>query len=128
MGSNGGWYDNLPTLIEQYDAMLEFSGCDYYIVLGDTDDPTYSAGIGDTPWEATLREAYGNHFINMRTYLIENGLSDCGLNTSYFDIEGYCNGQISKQLRSDYTHLNAYGYYSKGLAVYQKGIELGYWK
>lgn len=28
-------------------------------------------GVGDTAWEATLSEAYGEHFINMRTYLIE---------------------------------------------------------
>ena len=53
----------------------------------------------------------------MRLYLIEHGLSDCGLETTFADMEGYCNGEISKQLRADWTHLNAYGYYSKGLAV-----------
>lgn len=71
--------------------MIQNSGCDYYIIVGDTDDPGTSIadttqgirnedgtyiGVGDTAWEATLREAYGDHFINMRTYLIENGLTD----------------------------------------------------
>ena len=74
-----------------------------------------------------MHEAFGEHCINMRLYLIEHGLSDCGLETTFADMEGYCNGEISKQLRADWTHLNAYGYYSKGLAVYQKGVQLGYW-
>lgn len=127
MGSNGGWNDDLTELVRQYDAMINSAGCQYYIIIGDTDDPYYDAGVGETAWEATLHEAYGEHFINMRLYLIEHGLSDCGLETTFADMEGYCNGQISKQLRADWTHLNAYGYYSKGLAVFQKGVELGYW-
>lgn|GEM_PF-394702 len=127
MGSNGGWDENLATLVAQYDAMIQSAGCQYYIIIGDTDDPVYAAGLGETPWEATLHEAFGDHFINMRQYLIENGLQDCGLETTFADMEGYCSGEISKQLRADWTHLNAYGYYSKGLAIYQKGIELGYW-
>lgn len=126
MGSNGGW-DDFEELIRQYDSMIAFANCDYYIILGDTDDPNYVAGLGDTPWEAALRKAYGDHFLNMRTYLIKNALKDCGLTTTYADIECAYNGQISKQIRADWTHLNAYGYYSKGLAVYQKGVELGYW-
>lgn len=126
MGSNGGW-DDYNDLVRQYDSMIASANCSYYIIIGDTDDPPYAAGLGEDAWEATLHEAYGDHFLNMRQYLIENGLNDCGLTTSYADMECYYNGQISKKLRADWTHLNAYGYYSKGLAVYQKGVELGYW-
>ena len=36
-------------------------------------------------------------------------------------------GFISTQLKTDWTHFNSYGYYSKGKAIYLKGIELGYW-
>lgn len=141
IGSNGGW-DNYRQLISQYDAMIENAGCDYYIIVGDTDDPGTSIadtsqsfrnedgtyiGVGDTAWEATLREAYGEHFINMRTYLIENGLADAGLKATKGDYRGFRRGRISKQLRSDWTHFNSYGYYSKGIAIYAKGVELGYW-
>lgn len=143
IGSNGGWESDYQTLIQQYDAMIESAGCPYYIVIGDTDDPGTSVGdtnqgernedgsrigIGDTAWEAALREAYGDHFLNMRTYLIENGLTDNGLEASKRDLYNYAKGNISRQLRSDWTHLNAYGYYSKGIGVYKKGVELGYWK
>lgn len=142
IGSNGGW-DNYRQLISQYDAMIQNAGCDYFIIVGDTDDPGTSiadtaqgfrnddgtyVGVGDTAWEATLREAYGEHFINMRTYLIENGLSDVGLRATKADYRGFRRGRISKQLRSDWTHFNSYGYYAKGLAIYAKGVELGYWK
>ena len=37
-------------------------------------------------------------------------------------------GCISGKLRSDWTHFNAYGYYAKGLGIYKKGVELGYWE
>lgn len=63
----------------------------------------------------------------MRTYLIENGLSDCGLSPTVEDLEAAAYGFVSVRLRSDWTHLNSWGYYSKGKAVYEKGVELGYW-
>ncbi|MFR6049311.1 MAG: hypothetical protein ACLUG6_13355 [Lachnospira eligens] len=141
MGSNGGWENDYQQLILQYDDIILNSGCKYYIVLGDTDDPADSAdanqgeygedgnyvGIGDTAWEAALREAYGEHFFNTRTYMIQNGLTDCGLDTTTDDLENFKKGNISEQLRYDWTHFNCYGYYSKGIGVYKKGVELGYW-
>ncbi|MDO5339300.1 MAG: hypothetical protein Q4E78_04220 [Eubacteriales bacterium] len=142
MGSNGGWANNYQELILQYDNIILNSGCKYYIILGDTDDPGTSLaddnqgelneygsyiGIGDTAWEAALREAYGEHFFNTRTYMIQNGLNDCGLDTTTEDLENFKKGNISKQLRYDWTHFNCYGYYSKGVGIYKKGVELGYW-
>ncbi len=136
IGSNGGWESDYQQLIKQYDNMLLSSECQYYIIIGDTDDPGTSVGDenqavgigrGDTGWEAALREAYGDHFINMRAYLIENGLQDAGLTATTEDIERYKDGCISEQLRSDWTHLNDYGYYAKAVGVYKKGVELGYW-
>ena len=142
MGSNGGWENDYKTLILQYDAMIQAFGCKYYIVVGDTDDPGTSIGdlsqgetdangdyigIGDTSWEAALRLAYGDHFINMRTYLIQNGLKDLGLVPTLEDLENYRIGRISKRIRADWTHLNSKGYYSKGKGIYLKGVELGYW-
>ena len=74
-----------------------------------------------------LREAYGAHFFNTRTYIIQYGLDVCGLNTTTEDLENFKRGNISKQLRYDWTHFNAYGYYAKGMGIYEKGKELGYW-
>lgn len=142
MGSNGGWENDYQQLILQYDDIILNSDCKYYMIVGDTDDPGTSladynqgeynedgsyVGIGDTAWEAALREAYGKHFFNTRTYMIQNGLADCGLSTTTNDLENFRKGNISKQLRYDWTHFNCYGYYTKGIGIYKKGVELGYW-
>ena len=79
-------------------------------------------------WETALHDAFGDHFINMRVYMLENGLEDCGFTMTEQDREDYERGIISGQLRSDWTHFNSYGYYAKGKALYLKGVELGYWE
>ena len=134
IGSNAGWYNDYDELIAQYDSILENTGCKYYIIVGDTDDPELSVdmnkiyiGMGETPWEQALSKAYGDHFINMRLYMIQNGLSDCGLEATDEDLDGFTRGEISQQLRADWTHFNAYGYYAKAKGIYEKGVELGYW-
>ena len=78
MGSNGGW-DDYDELISQYQAVIDYTGCENYIIVGDTDDPGTSladnsqsyledgddyVGADDTAWEAALREAFGEHFFN----------------------------------------------------------------
>lgn len=143
IGSNGGWDGDYDTLISQYDAMIAYAGSTDYIIIGDTDDPLNSVdtrvvqaaayndemgtGMDETPWEAVLRENYGDHFINMRAFMIENGLSIAGLTETEEDIAAERKGNISSQLRTDWTHFNSYGYYVQAVAVYQKGVELGYW-
>ena len=49
------------------------------------------------------------------------------MDTTTDDLENFKKGNISEQLRYDWTHFNCYGYYSKGIGVYKKGVELGYW-
>jgi len=142
IGSNGGW-DDYDELTAQYGAMIAHSDCSEYIIIGDTDDPQNSvdsnvvqqteddaeSGIGtnDTAWEQALREAFGSHFINMRAFMIDNGLALAGLEPTEADIEAAQYGNISVQLRSDWTHFNSYGYYVQAVGVYQKGQQLGYW-
>lgn len=139
IGSNGGWGGDYQVLIDQYRAMIDRSGCEDYLILGDTDDPGTSVGDTsqepftedyaprETSWETALREAFGDHFINMRVFLIKHGLEISGLTPTPEDVADARLGCISKQLRSDWTHLNARGYFAKAVAVYQRGIKLGYW-
>lgn len=138
MGSNGGWNNAYYDLVEQYKSMIEYAHCKEYIIIGDTDDPGESAdinqdffeegeGLDETTWETALREEFDEHFINMRVYLIENGLEVAGLDETVEDEIYASYGCISPQLRADLTHLNSYGYYAQATAVYEKGKELGYW-
>ena len=139
IGSNGGWDNKYKRLIKQYRAMIEHSGCRDYLVIGDTDDPgtsvadlqqqefAYGEGPGETAWEAALHEAFGDRFINMRVYLIESGLSDCGAQPTKADKRMAACGCIPSGLRSDWTHFNAYGYYAKAVGIYEHGAQLGFW-
>lgn len=52
--------------------------------------------------------------------MIQNGLSDCGLEATDEDLDGFTRGEISQQLRADWTHFNAYGYYAKAKGIYEK--------
>ena len=97
MGSNGGW-DSYDELVAQYQAMIEKSGTQCYIIIGDTDNPTEAydseqyesdieVGTKDNVWETALREAFGEHFINMRTFMIEQGLETAGLEPTEQDLD-----------------------------------------
>ena len=139
MGDNGTW-SNMDDLIEQYQNMLDEADCSNYIIISSTDDPNdtdqiwgesdYEPGMQDTWYEAALKDAFGEHVVTARKYLIENGLSINGLDETDEDRERAEKGLISLQLRNyriDNTHLNGYGYRAQAYAVYEKGIELGYW-
>ena len=139
MGDNGKW-KNMDDLIKQYQNMLDEADCSNYIIISSTDDPNdtdqiwgesgYEPGMQDTWYEAALKDAFGEHVVTARKYLIENGLSINGLDETDEDRERAKKGLISLQLRNywiDNTHLNGYGYRAQAYAVYEKGIELGYW-
>ena len=141
MGSNGGWENDYDELIKQYQNIIDNSYYADYIIVGDTDNPGESAdiyqdvyddngnyaGLHATLWEQALYDAFGQHFLNTRLYLMENALSDCGLTPTENDIIDIQTGNLPEQIRADFTHFNSYGYYSKAKAIYLKGIELGYW-
>ena len=124
IGSNGGWENDYDKLIKQYQNIIDNSYYADYIIVGDTDNPGESA---DTLWEQALYDAFGEHFLNTRLYLMENALSDCGLTPTENDIIDIQTGNLPEQIRADFTHFNSYGYYSKAKAIYLKGIALGYW-
>lgn len=139
MGSNGGWDNDYEVLISQYWRIIRHAGCESFIIVGDTDDPGTSLGderqeafgegdrLRETDWEVALREEFGDHFVNMRLYLIENGLGLCGLEEDADDEEWASYGCISEKLKADWTHLNSYGYYAKARGIYERGVALGYW-
>lgn len=116
------------------------AGTERYIIISSTDDPDdfeqiwgytrEKVGLEDTPYEAKYREAFGDHLLIGRKYLIENGLAVNGLEETQEDRTRAVKGDISLQLRNpeiDNTHLNEYGYTSLAHGVYETGKALGYW-
>ena len=139
IGSNGGWDGDYDKLIDQYWRIINYSDCDDYIVVGDTDDPGTSMGDEkqqafeegsadrETDWERALSAEFGEHFINMRLFLLQRGLGICGLEEGPDDEYLRSIGCISRRLRSDWTHLNSFGYFAKAYGIYERGVALGYW-
>ena len=139
MGDNGGWR-NLDELIEQYRTLIREAGTERYIIISSTDDPDdfgqiwgytrQKIGLRDTRYEAAFREAFGDHLLIGRKYLIEHGLEVNGLAETEEDRVRAERGDISLQLRNpeiDNTHLNEYGYTALAYGVYDTGRMLGYW-
>lgn len=133
VGSNGGWDLTNSTLISQIRNMVEFqeSTLKKYIVIGFAAGIEVSYAISFAK-DATL--AFGNHFIDMRDYLVRCGLAENGITPTEQDVQDITAGKVPSSLRInpythtvDSVHLNNAGYNSVASAVYTRGKILGYW-
>lgn len=70
---------------------------------------------------------FGTHYLNVRKYLVNYGLSDNNITPTAQDNADMADGNVPTSLLDDGVHLNDYGYQAVANAVYQRGQELGYW-
>lgn len=149
IGINAGWNENPDTLLNQVQLMVDHftaSGGTKYIITG-----PYAGQFLVTDgqrqkvfeYETKAAAAFGAHWLNLREYLIANGLTENGLTASALDTERMAVGQIPASLLgggsttdilifdgktvTDQTHPNAHGQNSIFNAFYGKGEEMGYW-
>lgn len=153
LGINAGWNNGtsvVPSiLLNQVKLMVQHfteAGGTKYIIFGPYSGQFMRVDSNRAliaQYEEQAASEFGDHFINMRTYLIENGLTENGLTASELDNERMALGQVPASLLgagttdaikmydgvtvTDDTHPNAYGANSIMLAVYAKGKALGYW-
>lgn len=137
VGTNGGWMitaDDAETrikkIISQIDMMIDYNTSKKYIIIGM--HYFYSWVLYNELTKEQLENAmklkYGNHYINLRKYMIEYGLADAGLTATETDTEAINNGNVPPSLLySDGIHGNAIFYNILANLVNKKGIELGYW-
>jgi hypothetical protein len=119
IGQNGG-YTSLDDLTNQIDLFISKLGKnkDKYIILG------YASSSAE--FENALAQKYGEHFLNTRDYLVENGLADAKLQAKGDDENCIQNGIVPSSLRSDENNLNNNGYNVVGNFVYDSLKNLGY--
>lgn len=137
MGTNGGWMitaDDAETRIKkltsQIDMMIDYNTSKKYIIIGMHYFYSWVLynGLTKEQLENAMLLKYGNHYINLRKYMIEYGLADAGLTATEADTEAINNGNVPPSLLySDGVHGNAYFYNILANLVNKKGIELGYW-
>ncbi|HKM20794.1 MAG TPA: hypothetical protein VJZ01_01990 [Lachnospiraceae bacterium] len=115
--------DSIHSTIDIQKAMIEYAGIDKYVVIGITCKRFYPM-VDEV--NAILAKEYNEHFLDIRTYLLNHGLSDSGIEATDEDLENIANGLIPKSLLSDEIHGNAKFYTLIGEQLYIKMQELGY--
>lgn len=149
LGNNSGWDEDADVLLNQLQMMV-----DHFIEMGGTKYIVCGPSAGKHlrteelrsvvfDFESKAENAFGEHWLNLRQYCIENGLSDNNLEASVLDTERMAIGQIPASLLgggtttdikmydgssvTDDVHPNVYGAISIKNAFYAKGQALGYW-
>lgn len=115
--------ETVGELIDMEKRMLEYLGCEKYVVIG----LTSKILIPDIePINEALSEAFGEHFLDIREYLLTDALKDAGIEPTKKDKKNIANGKVPKSLRVDEVHGTDVFYRLIGEQVYEKIVELGY--
>ena len=123
MGQNGGWNENPEELITQIKSILNMDKWNNkYLVLGLTSGTAESRA----DLELEMTSEFGDRYINLREYIVKNGLEQQGLDATAEDMNAIKEGAIPPSLLKDEVHFNSSGYKVIGQAVYERMIKLGY--
>ena len=78
--------------------------------------------------DAAMMQAFGSRYVNIRKYLIEDGLTDAGITATKTDKKNIKNGMVpaSFTASSDGLALNGKAYTLIGKLVYERMESLGY--
>lgn len=115
--------DTVADLIKTEQEIIDYLGSSKYIVVGIT-----SKGMVPEVEEANkaLEEAFGTHFLDIRTYMLTHGLEDAGITPTEQDLADIANGEIPSSLRVDVVHGTADFYTILGEQLYEKMRSNGY--
>lgn len=125
-------YRGADQLISDVKLLLsnQTSNPDRYLVIG----PCTVGGNWNTssatldPVDSAMLQTFGDHYINLRKYLVEDGLRDAGIGASREDTTQMKRGLVPASFRSNASaaDLNAVAYQLVGRLVYYRMDQLGY--
>ena len=116
---------SVNNIIELERSMLEAVQCDKYIIVG----LTYAGGIPEiNEVNEALSKEFGDHFVDIRKYMINYGVEDVGITKTKQDIADIKKGEIPTSLRRDYVHGNKHYHRLLGEQIYRRMVYLGYLK
>lgn len=115
--------NTINDIIRIQKSMIDYSHTDKYIVIG----LTCKKSIPDIDKiNETLKQEYGEHFLDIRSYILEHGLNDAGITPTYKDQLDIQNGEIPSSLRIDSVQGTSQFYEIIGKQLYNKILELNY--
>lgn len=131
-----GTYDgflNANELVKDVRQLLarQTQNTERYLVLGPcTYNGNWSAVGGESlnAVDSAMMQAFGSHYVNVRSYLIEDGLSDAGKSPTRQDTMNLTNGTVPDTFRSDAggADLTGKAYELIGKLVYERMDRLGF--
>lgn len=115
--------EDAKILIETEKEMIGYLGSSKYIVVGLTSQEMIPevAAVNEE-----LKAAFGDHFLDIRTYLLEHGLEDAGITPTDQDLSDIASGEIPSSLRVDIVHGTPDFYRILGEQLYDKMKADGY--
>lgn len=131
-----GTYDNIKNpdeLVASVKQLLsrQAQNPDRYLVLGPCTIKGTWTGVGATTMNAidsAMLQEFGNHYINVRKYLMGDGMTDAGLTVSREEKTQIQQGQVPASFRSNTNgaDLSGTAYKLIGKLVYDRMESLGY--
>lgn len=129
-----GEYTNPEKLVSEVKTLLQRQNIntDRYLVIGPC---TYngkwiaaSAVYTMDSLDSAMLQAFGDRYINLRKYLIEDGLRDAGITPTTQDKRSIANGSVPNSFRSNASgaDLNGVAYELLGKLVFERMDRLGY--
>jgi len=136
MGTYGGFEDqgsgSIDTLVQQTKEMVsrQVRNTDRYLVLGLCSYNGHWDGgfLNMDVLDSAMMQEFGNHYVNVRKYLCEDGISDYDLYPSDQDTQDSKDSIIPESFRSNTgnSELNGKAYELIGKLVYDRMDRLGY--
>ena len=126
MGENGGYNNDIPTLIKQQEEILKACGNpEYYLIISTTSGSTESRKA----ITKALTERWGDRYINMGNELNSSrrayefvGYSEAAIVSVQ---ENIINGTVTTLLLADGCHPNAAGYTFIGNVIFERLYDIG---
>jgi len=131
-----GTYDEIRSsndMVQDVKRLLarQIKNSDRYLVLGPC---TINGGWSNNlnynldAIDSAMLQSFGSHYVNVRKYLIEDGLSDAGMSPTKADTQSLLNGNVPDSFRSDAggADLTGKAYELIGKLVYERMDRLGF--
>lgn len=132
LGAYNGYTSPKELVAQTKLLLLRQTNCvDRYLVIG----PCAMNGswTGETSssldaFDSAMMQAFGNHYVNVRKYLIEDGLDDAELKPTMTDTQQINQGYVPTSFRGSGSgcDLNAKAYELIGKLIYERMDRLGY--
>lgn len=126
-------YINSNDLVQEVKQLLarQAQNPERYLVIGPCSyNSSWSAEglLNLNAIDTAMMQAFGKNYVNLRKYLIEDGLQDAGLSPTKADTVSMTNGCVPDSFRSGVgsVNLNAQAYTLTGKLIYDRMEALGY--